>query len=305
MYKYLKTGNYYAIIACFLWSTAFAGIKIGLEYSTPLRFAGIRFMMAGLMILPLCVKELSTIKILWQHSSKVFFISLFQTIGLYTLFYQGIHRVPAAVTAMIIGSSPLFIALMAHIALRADKLHKRKLWALVIGFVGIVLIAMTKKMENPKETATMYLGIIMLLMANISGSFGNVLISKFKVPVSPLLLNSVQIFFGGLIIYIISLFVEGAHLSFEKPPTYYLSLFWLSFISAAAFSIWFTLLQRKDIRVSEINVWKFMIPVLGSIISWVLIDDEHPELYSILGMGFIGLSIFIMYSKALQKPKYH
>ena len=40
-----------AIIACFLWSTAFVGIKIGIPYTTPLNFAGVRFVLAGVITL--------------------------------------------------------------------------------------------------------------------------------------------------------------------------------------------------------------------------------------------------------------
>lgn len=35
-----------AVFACFLWSTAFVGIKVGLQYTTPFFFAGVRFMLS-------------------------------------------------------------------------------------------------------------------------------------------------------------------------------------------------------------------------------------------------------------------
>jgi len=42
-----------AVTACLLWSTAFAGVKIGLEYASPFFLAGSRFMLAGLLLVPL------------------------------------------------------------------------------------------------------------------------------------------------------------------------------------------------------------------------------------------------------------
>ena len=44
----------WAIGACLLWGSAFAGVKFGLRYMPPLTFAGMRFILAGLMLLPLC-----------------------------------------------------------------------------------------------------------------------------------------------------------------------------------------------------------------------------------------------------------
>ena len=34
-----------AIFACLLWGSAFAGAKIGFEYTTPLHLSGMRFML--------------------------------------------------------------------------------------------------------------------------------------------------------------------------------------------------------------------------------------------------------------------
>jgi drug/metabolite transporter (DMT)-like permease len=43
--------TFWAIIACLLWSTAYAGIKIGLQYDTPFHFAGVRFIISGFIII--------------------------------------------------------------------------------------------------------------------------------------------------------------------------------------------------------------------------------------------------------------
>ncbi|HOG57194.1 MAG TPA: EamA family transporter, partial [Bacteroidales bacterium] len=58
---------FWAIVACLLWSTAYAGIKLGLQYDTPLHFAGLRFMIAGLMLLPFTVRPSSYIRMIREH----------------------------------------------------------------------------------------------------------------------------------------------------------------------------------------------------------------------------------------------
>ena len=39
-----------AVTACLLWSTAFLGVKTGLEFMSPLVFAGVRFTLAGVVV---------------------------------------------------------------------------------------------------------------------------------------------------------------------------------------------------------------------------------------------------------------
>lgn len=41
-----------AILACLLWGSAFAGAKIGFEYAEPIYLSGLRFTLAGLLLVP-------------------------------------------------------------------------------------------------------------------------------------------------------------------------------------------------------------------------------------------------------------
>lgn len=282
-----------AIIACLLWSTAFAGIKIGLEYTTPFQFAGIRFFLAGLMLLPL-VKDYklffaAPVKYPWQ----IFKVSLFQTIILYSLFYTGISKVPGAITAIIIGSQPLFAALVSHFMQSNDKMTLAKLSTISFGIAGIILIAYHKAWGSEADNQQL-IGIIILVFANIASGIGNVFVARQKGKLSPVVLSSWQMSLGGLTIFIISLFIEP-FTGFIHPLPYYISLAWLSFLSATAFTIWFFLLQRPGVLVSDLNIWKFIIPIFGAILSWILIPNEKPEIIPIIGMVIIGASL-ISYS---------
>jgi drug/metabolite transporter (DMT)-like permease len=79
------------------------------------------------------------------------------------------------------------------------------------------------------------------------------------------------------------------------PFQYWLVLLWLSIMASVAFTLWFTLLQRPGVKVSELNLWKFIIPVVGAILSWLLIPDENPEWLTISGMVIIIASLIMFY----------
>lgn len=289
MKQLLVSTTFLAIVACLLWSTAFAGIKIGLQYTPPLQFAGIRFFLSGLIILPLVPSLKIYINTLKNNYRTILIISLVQTIILYALFYMGISLLPAGITAIAIGAQPLFIAVISHIALKNDKLTFRKTISISLGITGIVLIAINKGITESSGLKQL-LGLTLLIFSNISSGIGNVIVSKQKEKIHPIILSSIQLSIGGLGLFIISLFIEPFK-GFSFPLPYYLSLGWLSFISAASFTIWFILLQRARTVVSDLNIWKFIIPVFGAIISWLVLPDESPELIPIIGMIIIGISL--------------
>lgn len=300
MKNILNHTYFLAIIACLLWSTAFAGIKIGLEYTTPLQFAGMRFFLAGIILIPL-IKNLKTFSdAIKNHFWLILKVSLFQTMLLYSLFYVGISLVPGAIAAIFIGSSPLFAAIVSSLMQKNDKLTLPKVLTISLGIAGIALIAYDKEWGN-KDELKQIMGMGILIVANISSGIGNVFVSKQKGKISSTTLNAWQMSLGGIVLFIASLFYEP-FTGFNHPPAYFISLGWLSFLSAAAFSIWFSLLQRPGVLVSDLNVWKFIVPIFGAVLSWVLLPDEQPELIPIIGMLIIAFSL-VLYNWVNRRAK--
>lgn len=288
----IKSTTFLAILACWLWSTAFASIKIGLQYSTPFQFAGIRFIISGLLLFLFIGKPVLIIEEFKRNWKFILLLSFAQFSGQYAFFYKGIELVPAALGAMIIGSSPLFIAVVAHFTLHNDKMTAMKTFSILIGVAGIAIITLGRARVELKNSLE-YLGIGFLFINNIFSGYSNVMVSKQPRKISPMVLSSTSLFIGGITLFLFSIPVEG--LNFKPVPvTYYLSLGWLAFLSAAAFAIWYGLLQRPGVKVSQINMWKFLIPVSGAVLSWILIKNEKPDAISIAGMAVITVSLLLL-----------
>ena len=289
MKNILKSTTFLAIFASWLWSTAFVAVKIGLEYHTPLQFAGIRFFISGIVILLLFGRFNRFLKEIKAHLKLFVSVALVQVFFQYALFYSGLNLIPGALGAMIIGSSPLFIAIVAHFTLQNDKMTFPKLLSILIGVAGIAIITIGRTKVEMRGEAE-WIGIILLLANNLFAGYANVLVSKSPDNVSPLALSSFTLVFGGFLLYVVSIPFEGLSTG-PFPAKYYLALSWLSFLSAAAISIWFTLLKRPGVKVSVLNVWKFLIPVSGAILSWIILENENPDIPSIAGMIVIAISL--------------
>ncbi len=282
-----------AIVACLLWSTVYAVIKIGLQYDSPLHFAGLRFIISGLMILPFTVKPARFISMLKTHWKLVMMVMSLQTLMNYILFYLGMDLVPGALGAVIVGSQPLVTAVVAAVVIRDEKLTRRKIVTIIAGISGVILISAGRQAFRLGTIIEM-LGVIMILGANIATATSNVVVSIKGRIINPLVLSSTSLFTGGIIIYLLSIPVEGLPEG-NRPLQYWIALIWLSFVSAFAFSLWYRLLQRPNVKVSDLNMWKFIIPVAGAILSWLFAPGEKPELLTITGMIIITVSLLLFY----------
>lgn len=288
---FFKT-TFLAIIACLLWSTAFVGVKTGLSYTTPIQFAGIRFFLAGLMVLPFAGRSANLWSEIRRNPRIIITITLLQTVLQNSLFYFGLSIVPAALGAIIIGSQPLFIALIAHFFAYNDKLTWKKLLIFLTGVIGIVFVSFERDQFIAAGEAKIA-GILLLAGVNIISSFANILVSRDGKHIQPLVLSSLTMIFGGVILILISIPLEGLKFGI-KPLEYYASLIWLSFLSAVAISIWFSLLKRPVVKVSDLNFWKFIIPVFGVILSWLILPDEKPGIVPLTGMFIVSFSLVLL-----------
>jgi drug/metabolite transporter (DMT)-like permease len=251
-------------------------------------------MISGVLLMPLWWRERPGFAVFKRNFFKLALLSFFQTFLLYSLFYAGISRISGAVTAIIVGSSPLWAAIMSHLFLKSDKLTAGKLVSLLIGVLGVGLIIFGRSGTILGVDSSVP-GMLLVLGSCCSSALGNVVVVKYPSELPAVFQNSMQIFMGGLGLFVVSLcFEEGYIGSLQFPEwQFWASLLWLAFISAVAFSLWFWLLRRPGVKVSDLNLWKFIIPVSGAILSWVILPDESPNMSSIFGMAMIALSIVL------------
>lgn len=285
---------FWAIVTCLMWSTAYPFIKVGLQYSTPLHFAGSRFIISGLMILPFTVNIRDYVKMIIANRSLAIWVTVLQTLINYILFYKGMEYVPGALGAVIVGSQPFVTAIVSRIMIQDERFTLAKVATIVFGLAGIVLVSAGRQglhLGGPKELA----GVVMIFIANLSTAISNVLVSKNGKAMNPLVLSSFSLLTGGIIIFFLSFLVEDVPSKPNFPLNYWLVLGWLAFMSAFTFSKWYVLLNRPEVRVSELNLWKFIIPVFGAILSWMIVPDENADWVTIIGMVMISLSLIYFF----------
>ncbi|MFP4521566.1 MAG: DMT family transporter [Fibrobacterota bacterium] len=288
--KYSIKNIFAAVSACLLWGTAFPGVKLGLQYSGPLRLAGLRFMLAGILLIPFCGKPAKYLKTTARNLRTIIFISFLQTFLLYSLFFTGMSIVRGAQASIIIGSGPFFTAILAHFLMHDDRITGSKMTSIFFGIAGLCLISLSSKPWQPSGLAE-FGGMGILLFSTLVSALANITVAKRGRDINPVILNSSQMFLGGISILLLSFITEGIPRG-VPPAEFFLVLIWLSTVSALAFSIWFYLLTRK--KTARLNSWKFLIPVFGSVLSWVILPDETPGIMSVSGMILVGTAIVLI-----------
>lgn len=238
----MKKGILLAVLASILWAIVNPIIKQGLSYDfTPMNFAGLRFMSVGVILF-----AYTWHKGMWQEIKR--FRRLFLNLILinmflgYSAFYFGVDFVSGAIGSIVMGLTPLINVLLAHLIASNDKLNIYKTVSLVVSFLGLMLIVGTGSDGAPLDWKSIG-GIALLLGSILFQGYSAISVSEEKGQVNPVFLNAVQMFFGGLLIYLVGLGAEGFQPFWAKPAGFYICLGILVFVSVFAFSFWFMALR--------------------------------------------------------------
>ena len=125
----------YALLVA-IWSSTWVAIKVGLGDTPPLLGAGVRFCVAGVGLLVLARlrgRPLRTDALLASILAALPFAAT------YGLIYWSEQYVPSGLAAVLFGVLPIYVALIASVALRDEPLRARLFLGVVLALGGLLL----------------------------------------------------------------------------------------------------------------------------------------------------------------------
>ncbi|MFO7882352.1 MAG: DMT family transporter [Kosmotogaceae bacterium] len=285
-----------AISASLLWGSAFPVLKIsyvelGIEADdifSKLAFAGLRFFGAGLLlffIMRIIFKK--RLKLDRNRFMWLILLGVLQTTIQYSLFYNGLAHTSGMKSAIIISSANFFVVLFAHFIYKNDKINLKKVLGLVAGFTGVAFA----NWEQGFGLDFSFKGEGLLLLSTVVAAIGALLAKKISKDTHPFLVSGWQMFLGSLILMGAGIpNIPDGFLKFT--PLAVMLLIYSSALSATAFSLWYTVLKHN--KAGEVTIYRFMIPVSGTIFSAVFIPNEFLNIRIILALLLVAFGIVIV-----------
>ncbi|MDP3889272.1 MAG: DMT family transporter [bacterium] len=216
-----------------LFASTFTLAKLVLDFVSPLFFIGIRMTLAGILLLSY---QYFFDRYRWsfKREDRGLFVCiiLFHIFFAYTLEFWALQYVTSIKTALIFTLSPFITAIGSFLFFGQGLTIKQSI-GLFIGFVGIMPILLThvKLEEFVGHLGVLSFPELALLGAVTSSCFGWIIVKKLvsKKNYSPVMVNGIGMFGGGLMALVAAPFFEG--LSVLRVPIQYQNI-WLSpFIS--------------------------------------------------------------------------
>ena len=301
-----------ALLCCFLWGSAFPGIKIGYEIfgiegnqaGLQIIFAGVRFFLAGVMALMIGSVAYKHILLPKKTSWKpILHLSLLQTTLQYFFFYIGLGKT-SGVKASIIEALNVFVALfVACLLFRQEKLKRNKILGSVLGFAGVFIMELWGSRGGSASLAGIGMGELCIFISTVAYAFSSVYLRKYSEQELPFVLSGYQFMVGGITLVLLGvilcvLFPEsmGTGVFAQGTVKGCAIVLYLAMVSAVAYSLWGILLKYNP--VSRVTVFGFMNPVFGVILSAIFLkESDNVGIICVVALALVCAGIYIVNKK--------
>jgi len=285
-----------ALLVTFLWSTSFILIKWGLAEIPPLTYAGLRYSLAFLCLLPFAFtkKNKTAIKTLkrneWLKLSLYGLLFIAFTQG---AMFMGLQLLPAVTVSLWLNFTPIVVAVTAIFFLREYPTILQWVGALLF-IVGIITYFFPISLSESQG-----LGLIVMTAGVLANSSSAVLGRDINRSgkLNPFVVTVISMGFGSIILLTVGIIIQGFPSISAQNIIY---LLWLAIINTAvAFVIWnYTLRTLTAMESSIINgTMLIQIAILASIFL-----GEGISLQEVIGMSIaaIGAALVQMKIKTIQ-----
>jgi drug/metabolite transporter (DMT)-like permease len=285
-------------IIYFVWGSTFLAIRVGVREVPPFLLAGMRFLIAGLVLFGWTMARRERLPSGRQWASVSLLALLIFGLD-YGLLFWAEQRVPSGLAAVMLAMIPAFMALSEIAFLKTQRLTARLGLALLIGLGGVaVLVSRSLDLGGePIDT----LGAAALIFASINWSIASVLSRKLPLPTSKVMSSGTQMLVGGVFLFLASAALgefRGFHPSAVSRGAWLSLLYLIVAGSIIGFTAYVWLLHHES--PTKVGTYAYVNPLVAVLIGYFL-GGEALGLRTILGTLFVLISVVVITTTSAKK----
>jgi len=272
------------IIANVIWGMASPIFKFALTNIPPFTLAFIRFFFAGLIFLPMAIKNWKRLSL--KQFFEILLVGFFGITMNITFFFLGIVRTESINAPIIASSGPVFIYLLSIFFLR-EKPKSKVLAGMLVSLLGVLLIILSPLILDGKKFILGAIeGNIFILLATFGAVFQTIFGRDILKKVNAIQVAAITFLFGSLtFIPMIPKELANWDISFLNVAGWTGIIFGVFFSSALAYFLFYHGVSK--LKAQDVGIFTYIDPLSAILVAAPLLQ-EYPNIFYILG----GILIF-------------
>ena len=266
----------------FIWGSTYLAIKFGIESFPPFMMAGLRFVVAGIILYTVMRVLGSPNPSAKQWLAATVIGILLPAIGNGTVTYVQ-QTISSSVAALSIATAPIWMAIFSSIW--GHHISRQEWLGIAIGLCGIVLLNIGGSLHGD------YISAGLLIFAAASWSFGSVWSKHLDLPTG-LMAPASQMLMGGIGLMIVSALHGESYPSVISAKSWGAMLFLVVLGSLVAYSAYQFLLKNVRTLVASSNT--FVNPVVAFAVGiWFANETVTKTEYMALAVILVGVFLVL------------
>ena len=291
---------------CLIWGSTYLGVRFAIETLPPLAMAGVRFTIAGIIMLIYARLSGAALPTLPQVRSTVIIGSLLVSAcnGMFTL---AMGRVPSSLGALVATSLPIWMVLLDWLRPTGKRPVNGVLAGVALGFAGIVVLVQpwhyftdsTMQNSHPFDAV----GFALMFVGTIAWAVGSIFARQAELPASPKMTTALELLGGGIILLVVAAFVgdfgriHPENISLKSMLAF---LYLIVFGSIAAFSAYAWLLQNVSAALA--SSYTYINPIVALLLGATLGGEVIlPEMIAAMVVILLAVGLIAKYRTASQQ----
>jgi len=276
------------ISVCIVWGTTYLAIRIGVAHIPPMLFAGIRWIVAGIIfvsVLRLSNKKFPKLSDL-KHIAVMGLLMLGFGNGLVV---TGEQYISSGLAALLITTVPFWIVGFDSIASKKSVLNKFIALGLLLGLLGVTAIFG----DNWRDLLNKdyFIGVLSILGAVVAWSLGSVYSKHKKISIHPLMSAAVQMLVAGIAQTLLGILLgELSEVKFSQEGILSLS-YLIIFGSILGYGSYIYAIEH--LPLSLVSTYAYINPIIAVLLGWLVLDEKL-NLYMILAALLIIAGVMLV-----------
>ena len=267
------------VLAVIFWGSSFIATKVALKELSPEAIISLRLIIASVFLLIIAIVYKKDFSINLKSHGIIFILAL---IAVFHLMIQvtGLKYTTASNTGWIIGTAPIFMAILAAIFFR-ERIGLLKISGIIIAMFGLLLLIGKGNITNVDLIENK--GDLLVLASAFTWGVYSMVNKKISLSYSPLMTILYLFIMMAVIIIPFNLNAGSVSSVVHLSLNGWISILFLGlFCSGIAYVIW--AYSLRDLESAKVGAFLYFEPIVTVLAAWILLSESITFLMILSGV---------------------
>jgi drug/metabolite transporter (DMT)-like permease len=283
-----------------LWGSTYLAIQISVEHLTPLLMGGLRFVVAGLLMLLARAAGGNRIMVARREMLRLAIIGILLLITGNVVMGWAEMYIPTGLAALFIAITPLWFLILERISHSADRISRRGIAGIALGVAGVAILLWPDISGHTTFGMHQLFGSLLVMCSSFSWASGSVLTRRWHMTIDPFTASGWQMLIAGSISMVLAIVVGDLHRA-----TWAASSLWaIAYLVVAGSLVGFTayVWLLKNVPIAKVATYAYVNPIIALILG-VVFHGEHFDRYMAAGSVVVILSVILVTGAKVHRPE--